>query len=146
MISFENAEVWDKFGHIYSNDDNRIHIDLRGCEVEEDYYKAFINKLNAPYSTIEGFGNNLDALADVVSDYYNENWLTWKEVYVTGWKSFINKHPVFSQEFLATLNSTYLTSIEGTLKLIEWGDISFEDAHLLDALTDLKPRMFLVLN
>lgn len=146
MISFENAEVWDKFGHLYSNDENRIHIDLRSCEVEEDYYKAFIDKLNAPYSNIEDFGNNLDALADVVSDYYNENWLTWKEVYVTGWKSFIAKHPIFSQKFLVTLNSTYLTSIEGTLKLIDWGDLEFKDAHLLEALTNSRPNIFLILN
>lgn len=146
MICFWNDSDWDSAYQNQLDIDTNIIIDLRECSSEEDFILLITTTLSASFSTKQGLGKNLDALSDVVSDYLNEHWLQWKDVYLVGWKYFIEKHPIFSQKLLNALNNTYLKSISSMLMMINWGDITFEEARLLEALTDSKPRMFLILN
>lgn len=146
MINFWNEYDWDDTYQNQLNSDQNVVINLKECVSEKDFVLAVAHVLNASFSTKIGLGSNLDALSDVVSDYLNENWLNWKDVYLVGWKRFLEKHPIFSQKMLNTLNDAYLKTISSKLMMINWKEITFHDARLLEALTDSRPRILLILN
>ena len=146
MIYFRDNESWVQFGQQRLDDPKVIVIDLMGCESKEDFTLAIGKVLYGSYSPKLVTGKSLDALTDVVSDYLIENWLKWKEVYIIGWKYFTDKHPIFSQYMLSSFVNSYIKSLSGELQLVEWGERNFQDLYLLEALTDARPKFFLVLN
>lgn len=146
MIEFLKKESWDKFGEQWQAEPSKIIIDTRECMAEEDFVLAIGQVLHASYSTPLIGGYSLDALIDVLSDYFIENWRQYKEIYIVGWQRFIGMHPSFSQRTLLSLMDSYIKAIECQHRAVDFGDDTFENLQFLDALTDNRPRIFLVLN
>lgn len=49
-------------------------------------------------------------------DFYTENWLNWKDIFIVGWENFANRHPIFSQKVLAILQDCFISCIQGSLR------------------------------
>lgn len=49
-------------------------------------------------------------------DFYTENWLNWKDVFIVGWGNFANRHPIFLQKVLAILQDCFISCIQGSLR------------------------------
>lgn len=150
MIDFINKNAWseDLLKSIIKNE-NPIIIDFNDYEICNEH--LILNKLQkylrASFSTKEEeFGNNLNALKDVVSDFFIENWLKWNNVYILGWGRLTENQPIFTQKILDIILSSYIESIAGKLREIKWKEITFEDAKLLQAIEEFKPKIFLILN
>ncbi len=156
MISYDSKECWDEFCEIWSKDKNNIIIDLRECSSKREFVLSIGSILRASYSTkvevgsgisIDAEGGNLDALSDVMSDWFIENWNNWKDIYIVGWQGFIDKHPVYSQKLALTLTDSYILSITAQMRaVLQWKEEECADMNFLDAMYENPPRVFLIMN
>lgn len=124
----------------------KIIIDFNGCDNKEEAILLIAKKLKGKGSPNLLSGYSLDALFDVLCDFFIENWIIWNEIFIYNWASFSNKNPILSQKLLTLIIEAYIASISGTLRLIESADIRFEDSDLLMALESKKPCIYLVIN
>lgn len=125
---------------------NKINVNLLKCVHKEDFVKELGNKLCGQSSPKLQTGLSLDALADVVSDYFIENWLKWHDIYIEGWGYFSNKEPIFSQKVLIILTDSYLSSVHGEIKMMLRGKSSFTNEDILSVLTEKMPSIYLILD
>ncbi|WP_434354156.1 hypothetical protein VH441_03790 [Psychrobacter sp. HD31] len=147
MIVFENKESWNQFGQKRSENSDNIIINLKQCKLEDDFLIAIGNNLRASYSTDIQIGKNLDALHDIVSDWFIEQWNNWKDVYIVGWLEFVNKYPVFSQKVLLVLNDSYLTSLTAQMcEVVQWQTMNLKEANFFDAMYESPPNIYLIMN
>lgn len=146
MISFYSKKDWETFGKKWT-DDEKIIIDLRKCRSEQDVVLSIGDILRASYSTELQGGNSLDALHDLVADWFIEQWNNWNDIYIIGWKRFINEHPFFSQKILLVLTDSYLTSITCQMReVVQWKTANCSSMNFLDAMHENPPKIFLVMN
>lgn len=122
-----------------------IKIDLSICESKEDVILLISKKIRGKDSPDLVSGRSLDALFDVVSDFFMENWLVWGDVCIYGWGNFSLRHPMLSQQILILMMKAYISAIESTLRLIEWGDIDYQSSNLLSAVTEKEPFIYVVI-
>lgn len=128
------------------NSKSKITIDLTTCVKRNDYILAIGEKLHASYSTPLVTGNSLDALHDVVSDWFIENHLKWKDVFIQGWQTFTQKESIYAQKVLTVLMEGYITYLGGQAQMIKWQEFSFDDSKMFEAIRVKQPSIFLILN
>lgn len=124
----------------------KIVIDLTSCYDKKEVLIRISSKLKGKNSPSLATGNSLDACFDIVSDYFIENWLKWKDIYVYGWGTFSLKEPIYSQKILSLIMEAYLLSLSSQLQLIEWGDANFLDSNILKSTKEKKPTIYFILN
>ncbi len=147
MISYYQKEDWDRFGKKCSENTEHIIIDIRKCQSRNNIVLLIGTTLRASYSAEMQTGKSLDALHDVVSDWFIEHWNNWKTVYIIGWQNFTEKYPFFSQDVLQVLNDAYLTCITGQMReVVQWKTIGCEKINFLTAMYENPPKIFLVCN
>ena len=122
-----------------------IKINLSDCESKEDAILLISKKIRGTNSPDLANGYSLDALFDVMSDFFMENWLTWGDICIYGWGDFSLQHPMLSQQILSLIMDAYISGISSTLRLIEWGDINYQSSNLLSAVTEKKPFIYVVI-
>lgn len=146
MIYFDEAEIWEKFGETYKADPEKIVIDLRPCKECHEYVLAIEDKLHASENATRlQTGKSLDALADVLWEYFYENWLKSPEIYLVGWKGFIDKHPVFSQKLLTTISEAHKSVVWGQARAVYEGEEKVEKIKIHEEIQN-GVKCFLILN
>lgn len=87
-----------------------ILIDLRKCRSKADVLRAVGHKLKGQHSPII-HGNSLDALIDVMSDWFCENWGKEKVIYITGGSHLF----AIGNDFAMNLVQCFNDAFEGAL-------------------------------
>ncbi|ANB92143.1 hypothetical protein MOVS_09370 [Moraxella ovis] len=120
----------------------KISIYLSDCQSTTEKVALIGGKLRGKESTLTN-GESLDALHDVISDYFIENWLKWHDIYIYDWGQFSNQEGIFSQKVLNVIIQAYQTSLFGAAQSVHWGDESFDESDILDALLDKRSQCYL---
>lgn len=120
----------------------KISIYLSDCQSTTEKVALIGSKLRGKESTLTN-GESLDALHDVISDYFIENWLKWHDIYIYDWGQFSNQEGIFSQKVLNVIIQAYQSSLFGAAQSVHWGDESFDGSGILDALLDKRPQCYL---
>lgn len=123
----------------------KISIRLTDCQNKIEVVGLIGSKLKAKDSPLI-CGKSLDALHDVISDYFIENWLKWHDVYIYGWGQFSINNPIFSQKVLTIIMLAYQTSLFAAAQSVHWEESSFHDSGILASLLDKRPCCFLILD
>ncbi len=82
---------------------NYIVINLEG--EKKDIIRTMASSLRGEGSiSMESFGNNLDALNDVLGDWFLDTWFEQKEVYILGFSKIFENDMVFGLKLIDMLS------------------------------------------
>lgn len=138
MISFVTKKDLPK--------NKKLTLDFQDCDNSRQAILYVSQKLKGSESPNLVGGYSFDALFDVVSDFFMENWLSWKDIHIYNWVIFSKKHPILSQRILTLIIEAYIESIAGELRMVAWGESEFSHEELLQATTDKAPNIYIVLD
>lgn len=142
MVTIGNSQNWDTFAEKWSLNKKNIIIDIRQCDTEKDFTDTFASAFDINLPSKNTLGNLYFEIADWLEKHFNN----WKKIIVVGWQSFVDKHPVYSQKFLASLYDAYVRMLgfymtQLNLKGTEYEKNNFEEINLYE-----RPKFYLIMN
>lgn len=87
-----------------------IRLSLYSCETKDEIIRAFGKRLKGRDS-VKIKGNSLDALVDVMSDWFIEGWGKEKRVYVSGHKRVFEHGEEFALKVAQCLNDAFTDAL-----------------------------------
>jgi len=108
MIKILSKDNWDVSWDMPQQ--GAFLIDLRDCRAKSDILKAIGHQLKGKDSPVI-HGNSMDALIDVMSDWFCENWGQKKDVYITGGGRLFE----ISHDFAMNVTQCFNDAFEGAI-------------------------------
>jgi hypothetical protein len=85
-------------------------IDLRGVASKKEAIVRLASTLSGKQSHPVN-GDSLDALQDVIADWFYEHWTTKKTIYIAGGRSLCNLDPDLAVHVADVINSAFIAAI-----------------------------------
>jgi len=116
---------------------NYFEIDLRGCGREEEIVLKFGEVFRGEASPILQTGKSLDALSDIMWDYYADSWRRYDTICIRGWRNAMIVAPEASQVIFNMIAYENIRSITWRLENA-FDENEEETLESIDILDELK--------
>ncbi|WP_068081564.1 hypothetical protein [Polycladidibacter stylochi] len=107
MIQFIEAAQWKAHSATVGK---KYVVDLRGSQSKQEILRSMGKILKGKDSPLIN-GNSLDALNDVMSDWFCENWGKEKQIYIIGWEVVGEIHSELPVILADIVNSAFLGAV-----------------------------------